>query len=122
MVLRDDRVAGMIIDEDVFFAVQGEAGVIVVSSDGGLGTLGFAGPDVEEAELMPDESADVGFQGVETEGFAVSVEAHAFGHANGGSDKDGVSPGDFFSAEGDLWPVISMSPLHFFLRQNSPYT
>lgn len=110
VVLWDDRVAGMSIDEDVFFTVQGEASVIVIFSDGGLGTLGFAGPDVEEAKLMPDEPSDVGFQGVKTKGFAVSVQAHALGHANGGSDKDRVSPRDFFSAERYLWPpVMSMS-------------
>lgn len=121
MVLWDYGVAGMV-DEGVFFAVQGEASVIIISSDGGLGTLGFAGPDVEEAELVPDESADVGFQGVETKGFAVPVEAHAFGHADGGADEDGVSPGDFFSAEGDLNVVSLLVTPIFFSGQHSPCT
>lgn len=97
MILWDDRVAWVVV-EGVFITVQGETGVVVVSSDGRFGTLGFASPDVEEAELVPDESADVRFQGVEAEGFAVSVEAHTFGHADGGADEDRVSARHFFSA------------------------
>lgn len=47
---------------------------------------------------MPDETADVGVQGVEAVGLAVAMQTHAFGHADGGADEDGVGAGDFLSA------------------------
>lgn len=43
--------------------VEGEFGVVFFAADAGVGALGFAGADVEEAELVPDEAADVGFEG-----------------------------------------------------------
>lgn len=43
--------------------VEGEFGIVFFAADAGIGALGFAGADVEEAELVPDEAADVGFEG-----------------------------------------------------------
>jgi hypothetical protein len=60
--------------ELVFLAVVGEPGVIVLPPDGWFGPLGLAGPDVQEAQLVPDQAPDVCFQGVEiVRSAAVSV-------------------------------------------------
>lgn len=60
--------------ELVLLAVVREPRVVVLPPYGGFGPLGLAGPDVQEAQLVPYQAPDVSIQGVEVVRFtAVSV-------------------------------------------------
>lgn len=49
--------------EDVVVDVEGEGDVEVVRADGGVRALCFGGFEVEEADLVPEEGADVALEG-----------------------------------------------------------
>lgn len=51
--------------ELIFLAVVWEPGVIIFPPDGWFGALGLAGPDVQKAQLVPDQAPDVRFQGIQ---------------------------------------------------------
>lgn len=57
----------------VFFAIIREPGVVVFTPDGGLRALGLAGADVEKAELVPDQAADMSLEGIEIVFPAISM-------------------------------------------------
>ena len=85
--------------------VEGKLSGEFVDADTRAGALGFAGADVEEADLVPDEAADVCFDGVHAIFGAVAVESHAFGDADGCADEGGVGAGYFAAAKGYLYCV-----------------
>lgn len=77
--------------EPVLLAVVWEPGIVVLPPDGGLGPLCLAGPDVQEAQLVPDQAPDVCVQGVEIVGFAaVSVQTHTLCHPDRRANEHGV--------------------------------
>jgi hypothetical protein len=45
--------------------VEGQRNVEVVGADGRVGPLGFSGLEVKEADLVPEEGADVALEGGE---------------------------------------------------------
>lgn len=73
-------------------AIHGQFRVIVFTADHRLRALRLARPDVEEAELVPDESPHVRLQGRQPVCLAVAVQAHALGHANRCAHENRVSP------------------------------
>ena len=83
--------------------VEGELGGEFVNADAGARPLGFASADVEEADLIPDEAADMCFDRIHTVFGAVAVEAHAFCYADGCANEGGVGAGYLAAAEGDLF-------------------
>lgn len=97
------RAGGWPWEKLVFFAVIREPGVVVLTPDGRFRALGLAGADVEEAELVPDQAADVGLEGVEIIVAAISMQAHAFCHPYCCADEDRMGSGNLFSAEGHLY-------------------
>lgn len=56
--------------ELVFFTVVRKPGIIVFSPDGRLRALGFAGSDIQEAKLVPDQTPHMCLQRVEVICFA----------------------------------------------------
>lgn len=56
--------------------VQGQLRVVVLAADDGPRALRLAGADVEEAELVPQQAADVGLERREAVLLAVPVQAH----------------------------------------------
>ena len=83
--------------ELLIIAVEREFRLVVITTDARSWAVGFTGANVEEAELMPNQAADVCIQGIQTEAFAVAMETHTFSHADGGADENGVSTGKFIS-------------------------
>jgi hypothetical protein len=49
--------------EHVVVDVEGQRDVEVVGADRGCGALGFGGFEVQEADLVPEEGADVALEG-----------------------------------------------------------
>ena len=73
-------------------------------------TLGFTRTNVEEAELVPHESAYVGFNWSHAIVRAVAVKTHAFGEADGGTNEGRMATGHFGTAAADL--DVSVSERH----------
>lgn len=78
---------GPIFYELFIVAVQWEFGLIVFTTDGWSWAVSFTCADVKEAQLMPDEAANVGVERIKAIGFTIAMEAHTFSHADGCTDK-----------------------------------
>lgn len=96
-------IVGRWIIELIFLAVEWEMSVVVISADRGPRPLGFACSDIEEAELMPDQTANMRIQRIEAVGrLAVAVKSHAFSHADCCTDQDRVGTRYLAATKGDL--------------------
>lgn len=74
--------------ELVFVAVHRQLGVVVFAPYDRLRPLGLAGPDVEKAQLVPDQTTHVGLEGCQPVGLPIAVQAHTLGHPHGCPYKD----------------------------------
>lgn len=76
--------------EDVVVDVEGEGDVEIVGPDRGVRALGFCRLEVEEADLVPEERADLTLEGCQTVcgAMAQTVDANALRQADESADHD----------------------------------